>query len=101
MKTVKFASKVLYTQPPERPYTRRNIVIFKGAKLQICAIFRAIGAIAQKKFCANPPHASTYAADLHKKKKKMKIKKPQIFFLQIRRIHYTVHIDTGGGFTKK
>ncbi len=43
-------------QPPERPYTRRNIVIFKGAKLQICAIF-----------CANPPHTSTHAVDLRKK----------------------------------
>ncbi len=39
----------MHTQPPERPYTRRNTVILKGAKLQICAIFCAIGAIAQKK----------------------------------------------------
>ncbi len=38
-----------HTQPLESPYTRRKIVIFKSAKLQICANFGAIGAIAQKK----------------------------------------------------
>ncbi len=37
----------MLSQRPERPYTRRKIVIFKSAKLQICANFGAIGAIAQ------------------------------------------------------
>ncbi len=36
------------TQPPESPYTRRNIVIFISAKLQICANFGVLGEIAQK-----------------------------------------------------
>ena len=49
-RVLKKASPQYYTmlsQRPERPYTRRKIVIFKSAKLQICANFGAIGAIAQ------------------------------------------------------
>ncbi len=36
------------TQPPESPYTRRNVVFFLGAGTQVCANFGAIGAIAPK-----------------------------------------------------
>ena len=59
-------------QPPESPYTRRNIVIFWGAKLQICA-----------NFFANPPHVSTYVVDLRKKVKNEE-KNTADIFLHIR-----------------
>ncbi len=59
------ANYTLASQPPESPYTRRNIVIFWGAKTQVCANFGAIGAIAPK--CANSAHASTHARKLRKK----------------------------------
>ncbi len=35
----------MHTKPPDSPYTRRNIVIFGGARKNACANF---GAIAQK-----------------------------------------------------
>ena len=43
-----FFPAVKLTQPPESPYTRRNKMIFWGARTQACADFGAIGAIAQK-----------------------------------------------------
>ncbi len=65
-----------HTQQPETLYMKRRIVIFLSARLQICATFGAISAIAQKNLqriiCTNSTHASTHTAISRKKCKKTK-----------------------------